>query len=109
MELDFDELLIMVHLDDEWHSQDQEGGVGDPCHLASAMEELLGHDGGFGGDALGVDDDGRLGHVAVMFMLFDLVMFMFFFFSYRFDVHVLLFWVCSLILDLMSLRVYFWV
>ena len=44
------------------------------------MEELLGHDGGFGGDALGVDDDGRLGHVAVMFMLFDLVMFMFFFF-----------------------------
>ena len=64
MELDFDELLIMVHLDDEWHSQDQEGGVGDPCHLASAMEELLGHDGGFGGDALGVDDGGRLGHVA---------------------------------------------
>ena len=32
-----------------------------------------------------------------------------FFFSYRFDVHVLLFWVCSLILGLMSLRVYFWV
>ena len=37
---------------------------------------------------LGVDDDGRLGHVAVMFMLsvmfmlFDLVMFMFFFFFF---------------------------
>ena len=61
------------------------------------------------GFLLGVDDDGQLGHIAVMFMLFDLVMFMFFFFSYRFDVHVLLFWVCSLILGLMSLRVYFWV
>ena len=28
---------------------------------------------------LGMDDDGRLGHVVVMFILFDLVMFMFFF------------------------------
>ena len=37
----------------------------------------------------------------LLFMLLDLVMFMFFFFSCRFDVHVLLFWVCSLILDLM--------
>ena len=37
-----------------------------------------------------------------LFMLFDLVMFMFFF-PYRFDVHILLFWVCSLILGLMSL------
>ena len=42
--------------------------------------------------------------VFALFMPFDLVIFMFFFFfSYRFDVHVLLFWVCSLILDLMSL------
>ena len=32
------------------------------------------------GFLLGVDDDGRLGCVAVMFMLFDLVMFIFFFF-----------------------------
>ena len=64
MELDFGELLVAVHLDDEWHSQDQEGGAGDPRRLASATEELLGHDGGFGGGALGVDDDGRLGNVA---------------------------------------------
>ena len=64
LELDFVELLVAVHLDDEWHSQDQEGGVGDPRHLASATEELLGHNGGFGGSALGVDDDGRLGYIA---------------------------------------------
>ena len=107
MELDFGELLIMVHLDDEWHSQDQEGGIGDPCRLASATEELLGHDDGFGGGTLGVDDDGRLGHIVVMFMLFDLVVFIFFspvglMFMF-FDVHILLFWVCSLILGLMSL------
>ena len=44
------------------------------------MEELLGQNGGFGGGTLRVDDNGRLGHVAVMFMLFDLVMFFFFFF-----------------------------
>ena len=44
--------------DDEWHSQDQEGGSSDPRHLANAMEELLGHDSDFGGGALGVDDDG---------------------------------------------------
>ena len=64
LELDFGELLVAVHLDDEWHSQDQEGGVGDPRRLASATEELLGHDSGFGGGALGVDDDGRLGYIA---------------------------------------------
>ena len=47
------------------------------------------------GFLLGMDDDGRLGHVVVMFILFDLVMFMFFFppiglmfmfFYYGFDV-----------------------
>ena len=65
LELDFGELLVTVHLNDEWHSQDQEGGVGDPRLLASATEELLGHDDGFGGGTLGVDDDGRLGYVAV--------------------------------------------
>ena len=60
------------------------------------------------GFLLGVDDGGRLGHVTVMFMLFNLVMFMFFFppvglmFMF-FGVHVLLFWVCSLIMGLMSL------
>ena len=64
LELNFSELLVAVHLDDEWHSQDQEVGVGNPCRLASATEELLGHDGDFGGGALGVDDDGRLGYVA---------------------------------------------
>ena len=64
LELDFDELLVAVHLDDEWHSQDQEGGASDPRRLASATEELLGHDGGFGGSALGVDDNGLLGYVA---------------------------------------------
>ena len=32
------------------------------------------------GFLLGMDDDGWLGHVVVMFILFDLVMFMFFFF-----------------------------
>ena len=64
LELDFDELLVAFHLNDEWHSQDQEGGAGDPRRLASATEELLGHDGGFGGGALGVDDNGRLGYVA---------------------------------------------
>ena len=57
LELDFNEFLVAVHLDDEWHSQDQEGGAGDPRRLASATEELLGHDGGFGGGVLGVDDD----------------------------------------------------
>ena len=31
------------------------------------------------GFLLGMDDDGRLGHVVVIFILFDLVMFMFFF------------------------------
>ena len=55
------------------------------------------------GFLLGMDDDGRLGHVVVMFILFDLVMFMFFFSPCRFDVHVLLFWVCSLIMGLMLL------
>ena len=64
LELDFGELLVAVHLDDEWHSQDQEGGASDPRRLASATEELLGHDGGFGGSALGVDDNGLLGYVA---------------------------------------------
>ena len=63
-ELDFGELSVAVHLDNEWHSQDQEGGADDPCCLASATEELLGHDGGFGGGALGMDDDERLGYVA---------------------------------------------
>ena len=65
LELDFGELLVAVHLDDEWHSQDQEGGVNDPRRLASATEELLGHNGGFGGSVLGVDDDGRLGYVVI--------------------------------------------
>ena len=64
MELDFGELLVAVHLDDEWHSQDQEGGANDPRYLASATKELLGHNGSFGGSMLGVDDDGRLGYVA---------------------------------------------
>ena len=64
MELDFSELLVAVHLNDEWHSQDQEGGAGDPRRLASAMKDLLGHDGGFKGGVLGMDDDGRLGYVA---------------------------------------------
>ena len=64
LELDFSELLVAVHLNDEWHSQDQEGGAGDPRHLASAMKELLGHNDSFGGSALGVDDDGQLGYVA---------------------------------------------
>ena len=63
LELDFSELLVAVHLNDEWHSQDQEGGAGDPRRFASAMEELFGHDGGFGGNTLGVDDDGLLGYV----------------------------------------------
>ena len=64
LELDFGELLVAVHLDDEWHSQDQEGGASDPRRLASATKELLGHDGGVGGSALGVDDNGLLGYVA---------------------------------------------
>ena len=64
LELDFCELLVAVHLNDEYHSQDQEGGASDPRRLASATDELLGHDGGFGGGALGVDDNGRLGYVA---------------------------------------------
>ena len=58
LELDFSELLVAVHLNDEWHSQDQEGGAGDPRRLTNATEELLGHDGGFKSGALGVDDDG---------------------------------------------------
>ena len=63
LELNFGELLVAVHLNDEWHSQDQEGGAGDPHRLASATEGLFGHDDGFGGGALGVDDDGLLGYV----------------------------------------------
>ena len=51
LELDFDELLVAVHLYDEWHSQDQKGGAGDSRQRASATKELLGHDGGFGGGA----------------------------------------------------------
>ena len=51
------------------------------------------------GFLLGVDDDGRLGHIVVMFMLFDLVMFMFFF-PCRFDVHILR-CSCSFILGLL--------
>ena len=58
LELNFSEFLVVVHLDDEWHSQDQESGVNDPRCLASATEELLGHNGGFGGGVLGVDDNG---------------------------------------------------
>ena len=65
MELDFGELLVAVHLDDEWHSQYQEVGVDDPRRLASATEELLGHNDGFGGSVRGVDDDGRLGYVVI--------------------------------------------
>ena len=63
-ELDFGELLVAVHFDNEWHSQDLEGGASDPCRLANATKEFLGHDSGFGGSALGVDDDGRLGYAA---------------------------------------------
>ena len=55
--------------------------------------------------SLGLDFYVLLGFVSIfiflcllLFMLFDLVIFMFFFW---FDVHVLLFWVCSLILVLM--------
>ena len=55
LELDFGELLVAVHLNDEWHSQDQEGGAGDPRRLANAMKDLLRHDGGFEGSTLGVD------------------------------------------------------
>ena len=58
LELDFGELLVTIHLHNEWHSQDQEGGLGDPHYLASATKELLGHGVGFGSDALGVDVDG---------------------------------------------------
>ena len=58
MELDFSELLVAVHLNDEWHNQDQEGGAGNPRRLTNATKELLGHDGGFKSGALGVDDDG---------------------------------------------------
>ena len=58
LELNFSEFLVVVHLDDEWHSQDQESGADDPRCLASATEELLGHNGGFGGGVLGVDDNG---------------------------------------------------
>jgi|UniRef100_A0A2N9FS40 hypothetical protein len=60
----FNELLLAVHLDDEWDDEDEEGGAGDPGGLASATEELLGDEGGFGGSALGVVDDGGLGHGA---------------------------------------------
>ena len=64
LELNFGKLLVAVYLNDEWHSQDQESGAGDPRCLASATQELLGHDGGFRGDAIGMDDDGQLGYVA---------------------------------------------
>ena len=53
------------------------------------------------GFLLGMDVDRRLGHIAVMFKFIYL-----FFFSYRFDVHVLLFWVYFFILGLMSLLGY---
>ena len=53
------------------------------------------------GFLLGMDVDRRLGHIAVMFKFIYL-----FFFSCRFDVHVLLFWVYFFILGLMSLLGY---
>ena len=48
-----------------------------------------------------MDVDGRLGHIVVMFKFIYL-----FFFSCRFDVHVLLFWVYFFILGLMLLMGY---
>ena len=53
------------------------------------------------GFLLGMDVDGRLGHIVVMFKFIYL-----FFFSRRFDVHVLLFWVYFFILGLMLLMGY---
>ncbi|CAL5353583.1 unnamed protein product [Camellia sinensis] len=54
------ELLLAVHLDDERHHEDQQGGSGDPRRLAGALQELLGDAGGVGGDSLALVYDGRL-------------------------------------------------
>ena len=56
------------------------------------------------GFLLGMDVNRRLEHIAVMFKFIYL-----FFFSCRFDVHVLLFWVYFFILGLMSLLGYLFI
>ena len=41
LELNFSELLVVVHLDDEWHNQDQEVGVGDHAALPALRRSFL--------------------------------------------------------------------
>jgi hypothetical protein len=46
LELELVELLLAVHLNDEGHHQDEEGGAGDPRCLSGALQELLRHERG---------------------------------------------------------------
>lgn len=50
LELEVVELLLAVHLDDERHDEDEEGGADDPSGLAGALEQLLGDEAGVAGD-----------------------------------------------------------
>ena len=61
MQFELVELLLAVHLYDEWHGEDEEGGSGDPRGLAGTPQELLGDEGGFAGGSLALEDDRRLG------------------------------------------------
>jgi hypothetical protein len=64
LELEVVELLLAVHLDDEGHHKDEEGGAGDPRGLAGAADQLLRHEGRVQGRALRLVDDRRLRHAA---------------------------------------------
>lgn len=61
LELELGELLVAVHLDDERHDEDEEGGAEDPGGLAGALEQLLGHEHGVGTVLLALGDDCGLG------------------------------------------------
>lgn len=60
LELELGHLLVTVHLDDERHHQDEEGGSSDPGGLARALQELLAHEYGVAGGLPPTRDDGRL-------------------------------------------------
>jgi hypothetical protein len=59
LELELVELLLAVHLDDEGHHQDEEGGAGDPRRLAGALQELLRHERGVARRLPAPQHDGR--------------------------------------------------
>ncbi|KAA8543417.1 hypothetical protein F0562_021088 [Nyssa sinensis] len=60
LQLELVQLLLAIHLDDQRHDENQEGGSGDPRSLSGALQELLGNDGSVGGGLLALEDDWRL-------------------------------------------------